>query len=110
MVAFRPEPEYAEGQRRQNILAILFCILALVTAYIPADMQQSIAWSMRVTALRPFIVTQQWVAAAKENAAEAGILRAQLDSLTASVSSQADLLDENRILRDLLDLAERGEA
>ena len=109
MVAFRPEPESAEGQRRQNILAISFCILALITAYIPTEMQQSIAWSMRVTTLRPFIVTQQWVAAAKENAAEAVILRAQLDSLTASVSSQADLLDENRILRDLLDLADRGE-
>ena len=109
MVAFRPEPESAEGQRRQNILAISFCILALITAYIPTEIQQSIAWSMRVTTLRPFIVTQQWVAAAKENAAEAVILRAQLDSLTASVSSQADLLDENRILRDLLDLADRGE-
>ncbi|GIS79374.1 MAG: hypothetical protein CM1200mP14_09400 [Gammaproteobacteria bacterium] len=108
MVAFRPEPESAEGQRRQNILAISFCILALITAYIPTEMQQSFAWSMRVTTLRPFIVTQQWVAAAKENAAEAVILRAQLDSLTASVSSQADLLDENRILRDLLDLADRG--
>ena len=108
-MAFRPEPESAEGQRRQNILAISFCILALITAYIPTEMQQSIAWSMRVTTLRPFIVTQQWVAAAKENAAEAVILRAQLDSLTASVSSQADLLDENRILRDLLDLADRAE-
>ena len=109
-MAFRPEPEHAEGQRRQNLLAISFLILALVAATLPADMQQSIAWSMRVTTLRPFIVTQQWVAAAKENAAETGILRAQLDSLTATVSSQANLLDENRVLRDLLDLAERGEA
>ena len=99
-MAFRPEPEHAEGQRRQNLLAISFFILALVTAYIPADMQQSIAWSMRVTTLRPFILTQQWVVAAKENAAEAGILRAQLDSLTATVSSQAGLMDENRVLRD----------
>jgi len=109
LVAFRPEPEHAEGQRRQNLLAISFFILALVTAYIPADMQQSIAWSMRVTTLRPFILTQQWVVAAKENATETGILRAQLDSLTATLSSQAGLLDENRVLRDLLDLAERGE-
>ena len=108
-MAFRPEPEHAEGQRRQNLLAISFLILALVAATLPADMQQSIAWAMRVTTLRPFIVTQQWVAAAKENAAETGILRAQLDSLTATVSSQASLLDENRVLRDLLDLVERGE-
>ncbi|MCH2464626.1 MAG: rod shape-determining protein MreC, partial [Gemmatimonadetes bacterium] len=56
-----------------------------------------------------FIATQQWMVAAKDNAADVGVLRAQLDSLSATVSSQAGLLDENQTLRDLLDLAERGE-
>ena len=107
-MAYGPEPKHAEG-RRQSLLAISFLLLALVTAYIPAATQQSIAWSMRVTVLRPFIATQQWMVAAKDNAADVGVLRAQLDSLSATVSSQAGLLDENQTLRDLLDLAERGE-
>jgi len=107
-VAYGPEPKHAEG-RRQGLLAISFLLLALVAAYIPAATQQSIAWSMRVTVLRPFIATQQWMVAAKDNAADVGVLRAQLDSLSATVSSQAGLLDENQTLRDLLDLAERGE-
>ncbi len=107
-MAYGPEPKHAEGHR-QGLLAISFLLLALVAAYIPAATQQSIAWSMRVTVLRPFIATQQWMVAAKDNAADVGVLRAQLDSLSATVSSQAGLLDENQTLRDLLDLAERGE-
>ena len=107
-MAYGPDPKHAEGHR-QGLLAISFLLLALVAAYIPAATQQSIAWSMRVTVLRPFIATQQWMVAAKDNAADVGVLRAQLDSLSATVSSQAGLLDENQTLRDLLDLAERGE-
>jgi len=104
---YGPDPEHAEG-RHQDLLAVIFVILAFVTAYIPDETQQRLAWSMRVTALRPFIVTQQWVAAAKDNATDVEILRAQLDSLSARVSSQASLFDENQTLRDLLDLVERG--
>ena len=89
-MAYGPEPKHAEGHR-QGLLAISFLLLALVAAYIPAATQQSIAWSMRVTVLRPFIATQQWMVAAKDNAADVGVLRAQLDSRSATGSSQAGL-------------------
>lgn len=107
MPGYGPEPDRSEGQY-QNLLAIIFVILAFITAYIPGETQQGLAWSMRVTALRPFIITQQWVAAAKDNATDVEILRAQLDSLSARISYQAGLFDENQTLRDLLDLVERS--
>jgi rod shape-determining protein MreC len=64
---------------------------------------------MRVTVLRPFIATQARLVAAWDNRVQVAVLRQQLDSLAASLSTQAALRDENRTLRNLLDLAERVE-
>ena len=95
------------GGRRPGMLAVTFVILALSTSYLPATAQQRIAWTMRVTVLRPFLATQERLAAARMNARNVDELMGQIDSMTAVLSTQAALLDENRTLRDLLDLAER---
>ncbi len=96
------------GGRRPGMLAVTFVILALSTSYLPATAQQRIAWTMRVTVLRPFLATQERLAAARMNARNVDELMGQIDSMTAVLSTQAALLDENRTLRDLLDLAERA--
>jgi len=106
--AYGPEPETTPG-RRQGALAVTCLLLALTTSYLPGPAQHRIAWSMRVTVLRPFIATQARLVAAWDNRVQVAVLRQQLDSLAASLSTQAALRDENRTLRNLLDLAERVE-
>lgn len=108
MPAYGPEPETTPG-RRQGALAVTCLLLALTTSYLPGPAQHRIAWSMRVTVLRPFIATQARLVAAWDNRVQVAVLRQQLDSLAASLSTQAALRDENRTLRNLLDLAERVE-
>ena len=108
MQAYGPEPETTPG-RRQGALAVTCLLLALTTSYLPGPAQHRIAWSMRVTVLRPFIATQARLVAAWDNRVQVAVLRQQLDSLAASLSTQAALRDENRTLRNLLDLAERVE-
>ena len=108
MPAYGPEPETTPG-RRQGALAVTCLLLALTTSYLPGPAQHRIAWSMRVTVLRPFIATQARLVAAWDNRVQVVVLRQQLDSLAASLSTQAALRDENRTLRNLLDLAERVE-
>ena len=107
MPAYGPEPETHAG-RRPGMLAVTFVILALSLSYLPATAQQRIAWTMRVTVLRPFLATQERLALARMNARDVQELMAQVDSMTAVLSTQAALSDENRELRQLLDLSERA--
>ena len=90
------------------MLAVAFVMLSLSMSYLPETAQQRIAWSLRVTVLRPFLATQERLAAAQMNARNVGELMEQIDSMTAVLSTQAALFDENNTLRDLLDLAERA--
>ena len=107
MPAYGPEQE-TNGGRRPGMLAVTFVILALSTSYLPATAQQRIAWTMRVTLLRPFLATQERLTATRMNARKVGELMEQLDSMTALSSTRAALVDENRTLRELLDLADRA--
>ena len=107
MPAYGPEPETKTG-RQPGMLAVTFVILALSLSYLPATTQQRIARTMRATVLRPFLATQDRLASARMNARDVEELMAQIDSMTAVLSTQAALSDENRALRRLLDLAERA--
>jgi len=106
--AYGPGPE-TNGGRQRGILAATFLILALSTSYLPASVQQRIAWSMRVTILVPFLATQDRLTGAQLNARDVGDLMRQLDSMTALSSTRAVLVEENRDLRELLGLADRAE-
>ena len=110
MPAYGPEPETTPG-RRQGALAVTCLLLALTTSYLPGPAQHcpDPGHQLRVTVLRPFIATQARLVAAWDNRVQVAVLRQQLDSLAASLSTQAALRDENRTLRNLLDLAERVE-
>jgi len=106
MPAYVPEPE-STGGGRQGVLAGMFLVLALSTSYLPETAQQRIAFGLQVTVLRPFIGTQQRLNTARFRADQVEGLQEQVDSLTAATSTQGALLDENRTLRELLDLRER---
>jgi len=104
--AYRAEQE-GRGGRRHIAVAVAFLVLALVTSYLPDPAQQRIAWVLRASVLRPFIATQERLNDARMRATQVDILREQVDSLAAVLSTQGALSDENRTLRDLLDLGQR---
>lgn len=106
MPSYAPEPE-ATGGRRQTALAVVVILLALVALYLPVGGQQRVAWSMRFTVLRPFIVLQERIRTSALRAQAVDAVQAQMDSLTAVMATQSALADENRTLRSLLDLRGR---
>lgn len=106
MPPYAPEPEFTGG-RRQGAMAVVFVILALVLLYLPDAGQQQVAWALRASVLRPFIVMQGALVTSRLQAREVTRVQAQLDSLTALLSSQGALRDENQALRNLLGLSER---
>ena len=103
---YAPEPDVAGG-RRQGTLAIVFVVLSLVSLYLPAAGQQQVAWALRASVLRPFIVLQDRLAEARLRRQEVDAVQAQLDSLTALLATQGALVDENRALRAMLALRPR---
>jgi rod shape-determining protein MreC len=83
-------------------------MLALATPYLSEDLQQGIAFTLQASALQPFIATQQRLTEARANADQIDYLQFELDALSAVVSTQSALADENRTLRNLLGLAARA--
>ena len=106
MPAYGAERETGGG-RRQAAVAVTLLVLSLATSYLPDPAQQRVAWALRASALRPFIATQERLADARVRTTEVAVIRGQLDSLAAILSTQSALSDENRTLRNLLDLGDR---
>jgi len=105
--AYGNEPE-SDGRRYDVTFAAIVLVLAASTSFLAESSQQRIASSLQTTILRPFIATQVRLNESRLRAIQVGSLTAELDSLVAIVSTQQALLDENRTLRGLLDLTERG--
>lgn len=105
-MAYAPERETSGTP--QVAIAAGFALLAVVTLYVGEDAQQRITQTLQASVLRPFIWTQETLAQARIRADQIDYLQFEVDSLTAVVSTQAALVDENRSLRDLLGLAERA--
>jgi rod shape-determining protein MreC len=109
MASYSESPEEARG-RRELTAAVVFFLLALVVLYLPGGVQSQVAATFRATLLRPFLFTQETLAQARLRAEEAGNLQTRLDSLASKLAAQAPLVDENRRLRELLELRERAPA
>ncbi|HKJ02097.1 MAG TPA: rod shape-determining protein MreC [Longimicrobiales bacterium] len=106
MPSYAPEPE-ATGGRRQVALAVVVVLISLVALYLPVAGQQRVAWAIRYSVLRPFIVLQERIRASALRAQAVDAVQAQMDSVTAVMATQSALADENRTLRSLLGLRER---
>ncbi len=87
--------------------AVVF-LVALTSTYLPEGSQQQIAVTLRGSVLRPFIATQESLNDARRRAGDVDVLTARLDSLSAIFSTQSAVMDENRTLRAMLGLVERG--
>ncbi|MHB1192414.1 MAG: rod shape-determining protein MreC [Longimicrobiales bacterium] len=103
---YAPEPE-GTGGRRQRALAVVFVLLSLVAMYMPDAGQTLIAGGIRATALRPFISVQDRLVRSRLDAQGVSAVQAQMDSLASLMATQGSLADENRTLRNLLDLHSR---
>jgi rod shape-determining protein MreC len=97
-------------ERRELAVAAAFFILSLVVLSLPESTQGRLAGGIRASLLRPFIVTQTALVHARERAEDMNRLHARLDSLATILAAQSGVAEENRRLRDLLELtAGRGE-
>ena len=103
---YAPEPE-RPGGRRQKTLAIVFILGSLVALYLPGSAQQRIAGLLQATVLRPFLSVQERLVTSRLRAQEVSTVQAQMDSLAGLMATQAALADENRTLRNLLELHDR---
>lgn len=104
-----PDPVEADA-RRQLYVSGGFLLLAFVFWLLPVGAQDTLASSLRVSVLRPFLGLNELVVAARQRTLDVQVLQARLDSATARLVARSTLEEENRRLRALLGLAERAEA
>ncbi|MDE2655657.1 MAG: rod shape-determining protein MreC [Gemmatimonadetes bacterium] len=95
-------------RRRDFHIVLGLLLLSLITINLPFEAQREIGNALRESVLRPFIEVQLMVARTRARARDYLTVRAQLDSALTFVASAATLAEENRQIRDLLDLHERS--
>lgn len=94
-------------RRRHAGLAGGIVLLAFFLWLMPTDWQRVVRTNLRATVLRPFLATQEAIAARRAVGVDVVQLRAQRDSLAAVAAAQATLAEENARLRAMLALRPR---
>lgn len=107
MPPYGNEPD-SSARRRDIWFAALVILLAISTTYLGETVQQGISNVVQGSVLRPFIALQETLNDARRRAGEVDVITQRLDSVTAILATQAALVEENRLLRDMLGLVERG--
>jgi len=95
--------------RRRDLVvaAALSAVAVVLSAGLDAEGEMVVVQTLRSTVLRPFIATHEVFEARVGLTARVERLEARADSLAVRVLETADLEDENRQLRALLDLPGR---
>lgn len=97
------------GYRRMDAHIVLgLVLLSLITVNLPTEVQWSVGNAVRQSVLRPFIEIQLIVTRARAQARDYRTVRTQMDSALILIASQRTLAEENRQLREILDLQERS--
>jgi len=99
-----------KARRRDAAIAGAFTFVALILFLLPAAYQRPIQHLIQQSVLRPFVLAQSTIAVKKATTGDVTVLRAQRDSLSALVSAQATLAEENQKLRATLGLRGRAGA
>ena len=89
------------------MVTVLFLAAALVMFYLPASTQQQVSAALRGTVLMPFVTVQKAVLTFRSRAGDSDWLRKQLDSLVAVTVAEGGLAEENRRLRQMLELSRK---
>jgi rod shape-determining protein MreC len=104
------DPDSGKSRGRTDLLVSLgFLTLAGALLILPPETQQGVSSALRSSVLAPFIRTQESLHESRARGEDVEVLQARLDSLTAELIAREPLTDENRRLRDLLELQERAE-
>ena len=107
MASFEPDREESKG-RRGLILPVGFLVLSTFLLVAPPAARQRISSALRGSTLAPFLWIQESLRQARVLSEDLGNLQFQLDSAVSVLHSQSTLEEENRRLRELLDLRVRG--
>lgn len=108
-MAFPDEERRSPDPRGQLPIAFLCLLAAMALLHLPSDVQDDVARGLRGTILQPFVAVQEQVTRSRVRRAEVDDLRMRMDSLVARSTALESLAEENRRLRDLLDLRDRAE-
>ncbi len=96
------------GRSSGRATALVPIALSLVALYMPASAQQVVANAARSTVLWPFVEMRVILTRLRAQARDFEVVQAQMDSSMAIVATHRTLAEENRQLRGLLGLRERG--
>ena len=89
------------------LVAVGLVLGSLIVLNLPPGPQRAMRHLLRETVLGPFIEINGAIARTRERALGFDVLRTQMDSLVAPVAAQRTLAEENRQLRNLLELRDR---
>jgi rod shape-determining protein MreC len=104
------DPDSRDSRSRTDLLVSLgFLVLAGTLMILPPEGQQTVSSALRSSVLAPFIWTQESLNESRARAADVEVLQARLDSLAAELMAREALAEENRRLRELLELQERAD-
>lgn len=107
MSSFSPEPE-SNGRGKDLLIAAVVLALAFSALFVSEQRQEQISNGLQITVLRPFLGIQQRRASSRIRATQVDSMLILVDSLTVMLSSHSAVVDENRVLRELLQLGERA--
>lgn len=99
-----------KARRRDAAIAGAFVLTALILFLLPAAYQRPIQHIVQNSVLRPFVLANSTITTKRSMSGDVTLMRAQRDSLSALVSAQATLAEENQRLRAMLGLRERAGA
>lgn len=95
------------GGRGQSVVSVVFLLAGILLGTLGEGAQYQVAALVRGTALRPFLALQEGLARARARASDVDVLMTRVDSLSAILTTQTVLQEENETLRELLDLRDR---
>ena len=95
------------GGRGQSVVSVAFLLAGILLGALGEATQYQVAGLVRGTVLRPFLALQEGLARARTRASDVDLLMTRVDSLSAILTTQSVLEEENETLRQLLDLRDR---
>ena len=105
--------EWGKGNVRTRVRLLpplAFLLLSAILMILPRPAQEGISRAIRSSVLAPFLAAQASVQGFRQRASDAAELQVQLDAAEARIHSQSVLAEENRRLRELLELRDRSTA
>ena len=103
---YRPiEKRERSGQSKFFALSSVF--FSLVLLYLPTELQETPAYLIRSTVLKPFILAQEYLVQRRVHSIDVETLQARVDSLLVAIASQATLKEENIRIKELLGITEK---